>query len=307
MIMTREELNQDKQKKVMSEARYENRKKIVIFSFKLIGIIVLVFLAFYLYTSFISTKIVNMREYRIINKKLPNEFNGLKVVQISDLHYGTTFFINDLKKIVNKINEVKPDIVVFTGDLVDKSFSLANDEQENIINVLSKIDTTLGKYAIRGEEDNEAFSIIMNQSEFDILDNDYDFIYNESKSPIMIFGSASYLNDENNIKKTFAYFDDATHNSNIFSITLIHEPDLAEYIYNDYPVDLILAGHSHNGNIRLPFVGPVIRVDGANKFYNEHYKLGNSDLYISSGLGTNGAGFRLFCRPSISLFRISNK
>ena len=101
MIMTREELNQDKQKKVMSEARYENRKKIVIFSFKLIGIIVLVFLAFYLYTSFISTKIVNMREYRIINKKLPNEFNGLKVVQISDLHYGTTFFINDLKKIVN--------------------------------------------------------------------------------------------------------------------------------------------------------------------------------------------------------------
>ena len=147
--MTREELNQDKQKKVMSEARYENRKKIVIFSFKLIGIIVLVFLAFYLYTSFISTKIVNMREYRIINKKLPNEFNGLKVVQISDLHYGTTFFINDLKKIVNKVNEVKPDIVVFTGDLVDKSFSLANDEQENIINVLSKIDTTLGKYAIR--------------------------------------------------------------------------------------------------------------------------------------------------------------
>ena len=60
--MTREELNQDKQKEVMSETRYENRKKMVIFSFKIIGCIVLLFLLFYLYTTFISTKIVTVRE-----------------------------------------------------------------------------------------------------------------------------------------------------------------------------------------------------------------------------------------------------
>ena len=97
--MTREELNQDKQKEVMSETRYENRKKMVIFSFKIIGCIVLLFLLFYLYTTFISTKIVSVREYRVINKKVPSEFNGIKVVQFSDLHYGSTIFINDLKRL----------------------------------------------------------------------------------------------------------------------------------------------------------------------------------------------------------------
>lgn len=305
--MTREELNQDKQKEIMSETRYENRKKIVVFSFKVISIIVLLFLIFYLYTSFVSTKIVSIREYRVINEKVPSEFNGLKIVQFSDLHYGTTIFINDLKKIVSKINEVKPDLVVFTGDLVDKNYSLTIEEQEDISESLLKIDTTLGKYAVRGEEDDEVFSIIMNQSEFNILDNDYDFIYKESTTPIVLFGSASYLNNESDIKKTYSYFEDATRNTNVFSVSLVHEPDFAEAIYKNYSVDVIMSGHSHNGSIRLPILGPVSKVTGAEKYYDERYQLGDTQLYISSGLGTNGAGFRLFCRPSISLFRISNK
>ncbi len=305
--MTREELNQDKQKEVMSETRYENRKKMVIFSFKIIGCIVLLFLLFYLYTTFISTKIVSVREYRVINKKVPSEFNGIKVVQFSDLHYGSTIFINDLKKIVNKINELKPDLVVFTGDLIDQNYSLTIKEQEEISKALLKIDTTLGKYAVRGDEDTDVFSIVMNQSEFNILDNGYDFIYNESSTPIILFGSASYLQNESNIKNTFAYFEDATHNTNIFSISLVHEPDVVEDIQKNYFVDVILAGHSHNGNVRIPFIGPVSKVSGANKYYDAYYQLDDTKLYISSGLGTNGAGLRLFCRPSISLFRISNK
>ena len=228
--MTREELNQEKQKEVMSETRYENRKKIVLFVFKVILIIVVLFISFYLYTSLVSTKILSVREYRIINKKVPTDFNGLKVVQFSDLHYGTTIFIKDLKNVVKKINESSPDLVVFTGDLIDKSYKLSTKEQEKIIQELDKIETSLGKYAVRGEEDSNSFSTIMNQSGFNILDNNYDFIYNESDKPLLMVGIDSQLQDRSDLKKAYDYFNDPKHNVNIFTISLVHEPDVTNDI-----------------------------------------------------------------------------
>ena len=69
----------------------------------------------------------------------------------------------------------------------------------------------------------------------------------------------------------------------------------------------LLMGHSHNGNIRLPFIGAISKVDGAKKYDQEYYKIKNSELFISSGMGTNGPGFRLFCRPSFNFVRVSNK
>jgi predicted MPP superfamily phosphohydrolase len=76
---------------------------------------------------------------------------------------------------------------------------------------------------------------------------------------------------------------------------------------SNYTTDLFLAGHSHNGNIRIPFINKSIyKVEGAKKYDQDYYKIKNSNLYISSGLGTTN-GIRLFCRPSINFFRLSNK
>ena len=71
--------------------------------------------------------------------------------------------------------------------------------------------------------------------------------------------------------------------------------------------NLLLAGHSHNGNIILPFIGGVVKYEGANNYYSEKYNVGNSKLFISSGVGTNGVGVRFLCQPSINFFRLSNK
>lgn len=304
--MTREELNQEKQQEIIAAERRERRKKITILVFKILCAIVVGFTVFYLYTTYISSGLLTIKENRIIDKNLPNNFSGLKVIQISDLHYGTTVFQTEVEELVRKINKRKPDLVIFTGDLVDKNYDINTSEQEELINLLKKITATLGKYAVPGEEDDDLFYIIMKQSEFNVLENDYDLIYKDDMQPIILIGLGTDVSSKS-ISNGFAYFNDPTHNSNIYTIVAGHEPDSIDAVLNSHEVNLYLAGHSHNGTIRLPIIGGIYKKDGANKYIGEYYKVGKTKLYISSGLGTTEPGFRLFCRPSFNFFRISTR
>ena len=306
--MTREEINQAKQKEIFKERNKEIIKKVTKSTIKFLIIIFVIGTLFFAYTTYISTVKIHTREYRIINKKIPENFNGTKIVQFSDLHYGSTITLNKVKEIVKKINETNPDIIVFTGDLIDKNYPLSNDEQEKLIKELKKLNTTLGKYAILGEEDKENFSTIMHAIDFTILKNEYDLIYKDNNKPILLVGLNNNSKDTSSIESAYNYFNTENHNPNIFSITLTHEPDTIDLLDNK-KTQLVLAGHSHNGSIRIPFINKsIINKEGAKKYNQDYYNVNNTKLYISSGLGTNNnVGFRLFCRPTISLFRISNK
>lgn len=303
--MTREELNHDKQKKIFKEENKEKRIKRIKSFFKFSFYLLIISTCIFLYITYISTSKIIVKEKRIINEKIPSSFNGTKIIQFSDLHYGSTMFYDDLKKLVALINERKPDLVVFTGDLISKNKKLTTKEQEKITTLLSQIDTTLGKYAILGNEDTENILTIYNQSNFTVLNNDYDLIYKNDNNSILLTGTST--TNLANIDKSFAYLTDPTHNSNIFTLALIHEPDLTSNILEKYNVDLILAGHSHNGNIIIPFLGPLYHPKGAKEYIDEYYKIDNTQLFISSGLGTTNVNIRLFCRPSINFFRLSNK
>ncbi len=306
--MTREEINQKKQKEIFKEQNKEIIKKITKITVKFLIIIFIIGTIFFSYTTYISSVKMHTREYRIINKKIPNNFNGTKIVQFSDLHYGTTMTLSHVKEIVKMINETSPDLVFFTGDLIDKNYKLKNNEQEKIITELQKINSTLGKYAIYGEEDNESFNTIMNASNFIILKNEYDLIYKETNNPILLVALNNQSKDTASIDNAYKYFTEEIHNPDIFSITLTHEPDIIDSLDLN-KTDLILAGHSHNGSVRIPFMNKALfNKKGSKKYNQDYYKINNTDLYISSGLGTNNqVGFRLFCRPTISLYRISNK
>ncbi len=305
--MTREELNQEKQQQIINEEKRQVRKKVIIFIVKITFILIFLFLGFYTYITYVSTNSFIIKEKRIISKKIPDSFKGLKIIHFSDLHYGGTMLFEDLEKIIKEINDRNPDLVVFTGDLIDQDYDIKSKEQEKLIELLKKIKATLGKYAVMGEQDGENFTTIFNQSDFYILNNDYDLIYKEKTQPILLVGLNSLLKDQRDIEKSYSYFNEASHNSEIFTISLLHEPDSVSDILDKYNTDLFLAGHSHNGNIRIPYIGALKKVDGAKEFDQEFYQINESKLYISSGLGTNGAGFRLFCRPSINFFRLSQK
>lgn len=307
--MTREEISKEKHKDLLKEQKKEKVKNIVKKIIKVTLFITITATLFFLYTTYISTAMITTREYRIINERIPDSFNGTKIVQFSDLHYGTTMIDENLNDIKKKINILKPDIIVYTGDLIDNNYKLKTKDTEVLTQKLKELNASLGKYAILGDEDDEEIISIYNQADFIVLRNENDLIYKSDNDPIILIGLSSLIKNEQDIEKGYSYFNSETYNKDIYTITLVHEPDSADDIINSYKTDLLLSGHSHNGNIRIPYINfTPIRKNGAKKYYQDYYEINDTKIYISSGLGTNNSsGIRLFCRPSISLYRLSNK
>lgn len=277
---------------------------------KIAIIILLIIFSTLIYSRFISTNGLKIKEYKIVNENIPDNINGFKIVHLSDIHYGRIINDKRLEQIVERINLINPDIVVLTGDLIDRDTSLTSEDINTISNILSKINVSIDKYAIKGNHDfyfGEWENIILN-SDFIDLNNNYDLIYKNGYTPMLIAGLSS-ISDEKNIQsraETLTTTIKDNKISSIYNILLLHEPDIVDSIdINNY--QLILGGHSHNGQVRLPFIGAIITPEGAKKYYDEYYKINNSHLYISSGLGTSQLDFRFFNKPSFNFYRITNK
>lgn len=288
----------------MNESKKERKKFNIKIFFKLLFFLIIILALILLYSYFIGTKGLVVKEYKIVNQNFTDNFYGLKIVHITDLHYGNTTNNSDLNKIIDKVNLIKPDIIIFTGDLVDKD--LNNEELEELKNILSNMKSNIKKYAVNGNHD-ENFSEILKDTGFTDLNNTYDLLYNSNNSTILFAGINTNDNINDAIKNVNDFLNDEQNNNNIiYKIMLIHEPDkILEFDYNNY--NLILAGHSHNGQITIPFIGSLYKPNGSKKYYKDYYELDGTKLYISGGIGTSTLKFRLFNKPSINLYRLTSK
>ncbi len=251
---------------------------------KIISIIILGIVLLIVYARFKATTGLKINEYKITNNKIPEEFHGIKLLQISDIHFGNTTNIKELKYIVQEINKTKPDILVLTGDLLDKEIN--EEEKAEIINTLKETKVTIDKYAIMGDKDydEKLWKEITEQSNFININNKEKFIYYKRNSKIRITNAD-------------------TNNEDIYSIYIMHEPDKVVDLQNKY--DLILAGHSLNGQINIPLIKQLLLQKGSKKYYKNHYLINNTDMYISSGIGTTKFKYRLFNKPSVNLYRLT--
>ena len=256
-------------------------KKFLICLFIIIFVISLIII----YARYKATRDLKVNEYKITNSLVPDNFHGIKIVHFSDIHFGNTVDIKYLKEIVNEINSLDGDIIVFTGDLLDQEIDI--NTKNEIINVLGSINANIGKYAISGESDYNIslFNEIINNSGFININNDYKFIYYKNETPIIISNK------------------DDNYDSNIFKILLIHKPDNFNNLNNNF--NIVFAGHSHNGQINIPFIKKLLLPDGSKKYFDHYYKINDTDFFISSGIGTNDFKFRFFNKPSINLYRLT--
>ena len=296
----------DKHKELHDEIDLEKKTTIKRRFYNFLITILTTFIIILLYSHFISTKGLIIKEYKYKNNNLPKSFDGLKLIHFGDLHYKTTVHEKELINLVDNINLLKPDIVVFTGDLLDKKTMYTNDDLDILTKYLNDIKVTNNKYIIKGNHDyNNKYEQVINKTDFVLLNNNYDEIY-YNKDKILISGSGSSIKKDQNIKDALSYYKDKD-NEKLFNIYLTHEPDNTTDILNEKKVDLILSGHSHNGQIRFPFYGPITKVRGAKKYNEEHYKINNTDLFITSGIGTSTYPFRLFNKPSINFYSFFTK
>ena len=272
----------------------ENKSHIFIYILLIIGLIII-------YSRYIATTGIQIKEYSVINNKIPESFKGFKVVHFSDLKYGSTTNQKYLKKLVNKINELNPDIIIFTGDLITSNYKLTDNDKKSIIENLNKLDPKIDIYSIRGDNDiNETYNSIITQTKIIEINNLNKLIYYKGDTPIMLIGLDDSINGNQSLDMAFNYEE-----NNYYKILITHEPDTYEKI-KDKNIDLFLAGHSLNGQIRLPFIGSVYTPTGAKKYYDSKYKIDNTEIYISNGLGTSKIPYRLNNRPSINLYRFYN-
>lgn len=260
---------------------------------KLLLIILLVIFIIFSYGKFIEPRNLIVNEYIIEAKDLEKTYKDLKIVHFSDLLYN-----NDnkrLDKIKDKINSLNADIIVFSGDLVHKDFKYEEYDFDDLKKFLSGLNASLYKYSVIGDNDKkfiDKYKDIMYESDFNLLDNDYFLLFYKSEIPVNIIGLTDMKDYEKLLESEIEYK---------YSIAITHKPDNAKKLKNK--VDLVLAGHSLGGVIKLPFAGGIIKKDGANDYVDDYYELDKTSLYISNGLGYENFDFRLFNSPSINVYR----
>ena len=252
----------------------------------------------FIYSYYVEPYKLIVKEYKIESESLPSSFEGLKIVHFSDVHYGGNIDDEYLDKIIDLINEQKPDIVVFTGDFFDKRVKLDDKKVEYVKSELNKIESSLNNYAVNGNHDIkflETFNNIFSDN-FIVLNNEEKLLYYKDNTPISIIG----LTDMSETKVDYSPFENE---SNYYRIVLAHEPDEYDKI-KDYKFNILLSGHSHNGQIRIPLLGAVYTPTGAKKYYDNYYNLEGHEIYISNGIGTSLIDLRLNNTPSINLYRL---
>lgn len=260
---------------------------------KILFILVIIIVCSYLYARYINTNTLKINEIAVIDEALPQEYNSFKIAHFSDLHYGRTTNEETLKRVTEELNNLNADVVIFTGDLFNNK-NITEKDKEIIIKYLKEIKAKLFKFAIIGDYDEKYLSTyksILESSDFTLLDNSNQLVYYESTKPLNFIG----LTNTNTI--------DELYNNDYFNITLIHKPDLIKNIDN---TNLVFAGHSLGGQIRLPFIGGIKKIEGAKTYIDNYYKVNSTKIYISNGLGTQDISLRFLNSPSITLYRLYN-
>lgn len=259
----------------------------------------------YYYARYAEPNLLQVENVEIRTPSVTTDLDGIRIIQISDLHLGKFYTQSKLQSLVQRINGLKPDLVVFTGDLVD-NFA-AYPSPGNIAPILSQIKAPLGKFAVYGNHDQgggakHPYTRIMADSGFTLLVNGHQTL-SFGHSRLVVAGLDDFLLGSPNMKKTFRGIDQSA-----FVLLLVHEPDVADRL-SGYPVDLQLSGHSHGGQVQLPGFGPVYTPPLARKYTEGLYTFHAGShrpeyLYVNRGVGTTRLPFRLDSVPELTLLTL---
>ena len=252
-----------------------------------------------LYSKLIERLWLDVRKLQIPLNRLPVSFSEFRIALFSDIHLGFFFSGKDLSSVVKVVNELNPDTICFTGDFLNSVSSLR--ALDSGVAALAELTAPFGKYAVLGNHDYMAGpNHVINGLErggFHVLINEHAAIQKDGDR-LFLTGLDSISKGKPNLETAIHGIPEAACN-----ILLAHEPDIADAI-SKFPVSLQLSGHSHGGQVRLPFIGPVITTGLGRKYHSGMYKINELILYTNRGLGTTVLPIRFMCRPEITIITL---
>jgi len=235
-------------------------------------------------------------------QNLPDAFQGFRIAQLSDIHleeYTEPYF---LQEAVERINALQPDLVVLTGDFVSRgprNHTYAIKTAGLCAEILSTL-TAPQRYAILGNHD----VAVGSQPIINVLEAHGTPVLVDSYTPIERGDSHIWLSGACDPGTSICYLDLAIPPyPKAPVIFLCHEPDFVDTVVQHprFPlIDLMLSGHTHGGQVRLPVVGPLLLPPMGQRYVQGLFHFGHMQLYVNRGLGTVGLPFRLNCPPEIT-------
>ncbi|RSK53066.1 metallophosphoesterase [Bacillus canaveralius] len=258
------------------------------------------------YAREIEPKLLDITTYPIKNPVIPKGFEGFKIVQFSDTHLGFQYDLKQLKRLIDKINKLVPDLILFTGDLMDAPNKY--EDTDKIVLILSQLNAPFGKFAVYGNHDHggygsDIYKDIMSNSGFSVLLNESRRIELLDHSSIYVIGVDDAMLGKPNLSASVQNVPD-----DAYQILLSHAPDLADEAAT-FGIGLQLSGHSHGGQVQIPFVGALITPPFAERYHEGFYEVGGAaplTLYVNRGLGTTRLPFRFLSKPELTIFTLSS-
>ena len=271
----------------------------------LVSIILILLVAIFLVWQ--NTDII-VNNINVKGDKIPSSFDGFVIVQVSDLH--NTEFGKGNVNLLEKIRNQSPDIIVITGDLIDRRrYNL-----EVAMNFISEALKITNVYYVNGNHEgwsNKYDEIVTALQKTDVINlSDDSVLLEKDGRGIKLLGlsdpsfySEEYshtVNTDNMVKNINKHSG-----SEYYEILLSHRPDLIN-IYSKYEVDLVFCGHAHGGQIRIPFIGGIIAPNQGffPKYTSGMHTVKNTKMIVNRGLGNSLFPFRIFNRPEIVVAKL---
>ena len=238
-------------------------------------------------------------------RRWPARLEGFTIALLSDFHYDPYFSVHPLRAAIPMVNNLRPDVIVLAGDFVSVPYfgdaTAAASAAEPCAQLLRKMHASHGLWAVMGNHDAATDPVrvtnLLRATGIQVLSN--------QSVPIERDGGRFWLGGVDDVMGGTSDLDATLHDipSNEASVLLAHEPDYADYVAR-YPVDLQLSGHTHGGQVRIPFIHPLFLPDLAKKYIWGRYNIGGLTLYTNPGLGTVRLPVRWRCPPEITLLTL---
>lgn len=247
---------------------------------------------------FVEPYWIETKEITIESDQIPAQFDGKKIVFLTDIHAGPSFSQERVDNVVNQANALNPDLVLLGGDYIDDDSAYIQSTFES----LSKLKAPLGVYAVLGNKDPQYTTLnAIPQYGITYIGNKGTWI-EENGSRIRLGGVGDYNNGVQIQNATTSVVT-----AQDFVILLTHNPDYFPKV-DKSRVDLVLSGHTHGGQVT--FFGlwaPTTHSDYGNEYRTGVITENNSTLLVSNGLGTTILPIRFFARPQIIVVELKKK